>query len=83
MAKEKSEGTTRTLTVDQKRIEDWINNHEDQNEFFNALGVLTDEELAAAKATDEKFRLAIEMDPELAKQRAEEADQTGVINEQV
>lgn len=80
---DKSEKTTRTLTVDQKRIEDWINNHEDQNEFFNALGVLTDAELAAAKATDEKFRLAIEMDPDLAKQRVEDADKTGIINEQV
>lgn len=63
MANVKSGKTTRTLTVNQQRVEEWINDHEDQGRFLNELGLLSDEELAAGIAKDEEIRLQIEMDP--------------------
>lgn len=59
---DKSEKTTRTLTVNQRTVEEWINNHEEQGRFMNELGLVSDAELAAGIADDEAIRLKIEAD---------------------
>jgi hypothetical protein len=63
MANEKSGKTMRTLTTNQRTVEDWINNHEEQGKFLNQLGLVSDEELAAGIDADEQIRLKIEADP--------------------
>lgn len=64
--------TERTLTVPQQTLEAWINNHEEQGRFLNEMGIISDEELAAAIQKDEKIKLVVQLDPALAKKVLEE-----------
>lgn len=70
-----SEKTERVLTVSQQTVIDWINGHEEQGRFLNEMGVLSNEELAAGVAKDEKIKLQIEADPALAEKIATEGDE--------
>lgn len=72
---EKSGKTTRTLTVNQQKVEQWINDHEDQGRFLNELGLLSDAELAAGIHNDEEIRLMIETDPAKADEIVEAESQ--------
>lgn len=62
-------GTTRTLTINQQKLEKWIEDQEDAGEFLNAMGVLSDEELAAGIHQLEDFRVKVELDPAYADQK--------------
>jgi hypothetical protein len=73
-------GNTRTFTIDQQKLEDWINESEEAGNFLNAMGVISDEELAADVHKLEDFRVKVEADPNYATRVAAEADQTGEVN---
>lgn len=81
MMSEKSENTTRTWTVDQQLLEDYINDDEDSGNFLAAMGIITKEELAAGIHQDEDFRVKVELDPEFASKKARELEETGVIKD--
>lgn len=66
----------RNLTASQQQVEDWINGHEEQGRFLNELGLVSDEELAAGIAKDEKIKLQIEANPELADKIVNEDPET-------
>jgi len=59
-------GTTRILTINQQKLEDWINEQEDTGQFLNAMGVITNEELAAGVHQLEDFRVKVEADTSFA-----------------
>ena len=72
---------TRTLTLSQEKLEAYIDDSEDAGRFLNAMGVISDEELAAGIHKDEEFRVKIEADPQLAERKAEELDETGQVSD--
>ena len=72
---------TRTLTLSQEKLEAYIDESEDAGRFLNAMGVISDEELAAGIHMDEEFRVKIEADPQLAERKAEELESTGQVSD--
>jgi len=72
---------TRTLTLSQEKLEAYIDESEDAGRFLNAMGVISDEELAAGIHMDEEFRVNIEADPQLAERKAEELESTGQVSD--
>lgn len=77
-----SEKNTRTLnlTQNQQKLEDWINDSEESGRLLNALGIISDEELAAGIHKEENFRVRVEMDPAYADQKAAELEKTGEVS---
>jgi hypothetical protein len=71
----------RVWTYNQEQLEEYINDDEDSGRLLNALGIITDEELAAGIHKDEEFRVRIEQDPALADRKMEELEETGQISE--
>lgn len=72
---------TRTLTLSQQKLEAYIDEHEDAGRFLNAMGIISDDELAAGIQNDEDFRVEIEVDSSFAEQKAEELEATGGVRE--
>ncbi len=77
-----SDKKQRTLTVSQKTVEDWINSSEESGQFLNALGLISDEELAAGIHKEEELRVKIEADPEMAEAIVRQNEQTGEDGEE-
>lgn len=71
----------RVWTYNQQLLEDFINDDEDSGRMLNALGIISDEELAAGIHLDEEFRVRIENDPKLADKKVAELDETGQISD--
>lgn len=71
----------RTLTLNQQKLEEYIDDHEDGGRFLNAMGLISDEELAAGIHKDEEFRVSIELDKDWADVKAEELEVTGEVSE--
>lgn len=80
---EKTGKITRTLTINQQKLEAYLDNEEDTGGFLVAMGVISNEELAAAVHKDEEFRLKIEVDSSFADAKAKELDETGQVQEVV
>lgn len=78
---EKQTNTLRTLTLNQQKLEEYINGDEDAGQFLQAMGVITKEELAAGIHQDEEFRVKIEADSSFADQKAAELDETGQVRD--
>lgn len=74
----------RTLVINSsslQTLEDFINSEEDTGMLLNQLGIISDDELAAAVHMMEDFRVKVEADPSLAEAKAKELNDTGNIAE--
>ncbi len=74
-----NEGNVRTIS--QQKLEQYINDQEDLGQLLVDLGAISPEEYAASVHKMEDFRVKIEADPDLAEQKASEADETGIVAE--
>lgn len=75
------EEKTRVWTYNQQALEDYINDDEDSGRLLNALGIISDEELAAGIHKDEDFRVRIENDASLADQKMAELNANGEVSD--
>lgn len=64
----------RVLTVSQQKLEDIINDHEDQGNLMVSFGLISQDEYDKITDQDEELRLKIEADPALAEVAAQEIE---------